>query len=84
MHHELQYTHNITPFLKIGLKEEYKKVSISLDLAILVRKKRDKLGMTTKKFAEYLEVSESTIKNIEAGTMTVPANLVNKIVNITR
>lgn len=40
--------------------------------------------MTTKKFAEYLDVSESTIKNIEAGTMTVPANLVNKIVNITR
>lgn len=67
-----------------SLKEEYKKVSISLDLAILVQKKRDKLGMTTKKFAEYLEVSESTIKNIEAGTMTVPANLVNKIVNITR
>ena len=67
-----------------SLKEEYKKVSISLDLAILVRKKRDKLGMTTKSFAEYLEVSESTIKNIEAGTMTVPANLVNKIVNITR
>ena len=67
-----------------SLKEEYKKVSISLDLAILVRKKRDELGMTTKKFAEYLEVSESTTKNIEAGTMTVPANLVNKIVNITR
>lgn len=67
-----------------SLKQEYKKVSTSLDLAILVRKKRDELGMTTKKFAEYLEVSESTIKNIEAGTMTVPANLVNKIVNITR
>ena len=67
-----------------SLKEEYKKVSISLDLAILVRKKRDKLGMTTKKFAEYLEVPEPMIKNIEAGTIKAPANLISKIVNITK
>ena len=67
-----------------SLKQEYKKVSTSLDLALLVRKKRDELGMTTKKFAEYLEVSESMIKNIEAGTIKAPANLISKIVNITK
>lgn len=37
-----------------------------------------------KKFAEYLEVSESMIKNIEAGTIKAPANLISKIVNITK
>lgn len=68
---------------KPSLKEEYKQISTSLDLAILLRQKRDKLGMTRKEFAEYLEVSESTIKNIEAETIKPPANLINKIVNIT-
>ena len=67
-----------------SLKEEYKQISTSLDLAILLRQKRDKLGMTRKEFAEYLEVSESIIKNIEAETIKAPANLISKIVNITK
>lgn len=60
-------------------KKEYEQVSLNLDTSVLIREMRVELGMTQKEFAKYVGKPQSTIRNIEAGLMNAPVELIDAI-----
>lgn len=61
------------------LAKEYRKESLNLDAAVIVRDMRDDLGMSQKKFAKYVGKPQSTIARIESGSMNVSVGLLSDI-----
>lgn len=61
------------------LAKEYKKESLNLDAAVMVRNMRDDLGMSQKEFAKYVGKPQSTIARIESASMNVSVGLLSDI-----
>lgn len=62
----------------------YEKESQQLQVAIEVRKLREKFSMSQREFAKLVGKPQSTIARIESGQMNVSINVLNEIANATK
>lgn len=62
----------------------YKKESQQLQVAVEVRKLREKFNMSQREFAKLVGKPQSTIARIESGQMNVSINVLNEIATATK
>lgn len=62
----------------------YEKESQQLQVAVEVRKLREKFNMSQREFAKLVGKPQSTIARIESGQMNVSINVLNEIATATK
>lgn len=67
----------------LSFSKLYEEESKRLDVALAVKSLRTSLGMSQRKFAEYIGKPQSTIGRIETGKVNVSLDLLNEIADAT-